>query len=92
MYRGQTPGVARVEQLQEIKGFPAANLSQDDSVGPVPKRRFQQVADGDGGKIVLRRSGFEAHEVVLRKMDFRRVLDEQNPFVRRYEFAEHIEQ
>jgi len=69
--------VAGIEQLQKIKGFPAANLSQDDSVGPVAKRGFQQVADRDGGKIVLRLSSFEAHEVVLHKMDFRCVLDDR---------------
>src|SRR5262245_44452535 len=73
--------VAGVEQLQKVKRLSASDLTQDDSVGAVTESGLQKVPDGDGRETVLRLSCFEPDEVILSKVEFRRVFDQQNPFV-----------
>jgi len=57
--------VPGVKKLQEVEGFAAANLTQDDSVGPVAQRRFQEIPDGHGRHAVLFAAGLESNDVLL---------------------------
>jgi hypothetical protein len=38
MNSGERTGVAGIQELQEVEGFTAANLSEDDAIRPVAKR------------------------------------------------------
>src|SRR5260370_25569496 len=57
---GKRPGVTGVEELQEIEGFSASNLPEDDAVRAVPERGFEEIPDGDRGEPVLFPRGFKA--------------------------------
>jgi hypothetical protein len=80
-----------VEELQEIEGLSSTYFAEDDSVRPVAKGGFEEVPDGDGGQTVLRLPCFEADQVVLGQVNFRRVFDEEDTFIRRDELPEGIE-
>ena len=41
MNSGECTGVASIQELQEVEGFAAANLPEDDAIRPVAKRRLQ---------------------------------------------------
>src|SRR4029077_21039037 len=72
-------------------GLSSTYFAKDDSVGPVTKRGFEEVPDGDSGQTVLRLPRFEADQVVLGQVNFRRVFDEEDTFIGRDELAEDIE-
>src|SRR6267142_2330854 len=76
-----------VEELQEIEGLSSTYFAKDDSVGPVAKGGFEEVPDGDGGQTVLRLPRFEADQVVLGQVNFRRVFDEEDTFIGRDELV-----
>src|SRR5204863_10134617 len=80
-----------VEELQEVEGLSSAYFAKDDSVRPVAKGGFEEVPDGDGGQTVLRLPRFESDKVVLCQVNFRRVFDEEDTFIRRSELPEGIE-
>jgi len=40
--------VAGIQQLQEVKSLASSNFSQDDAVGAMPQRGFEEVPDCDG--------------------------------------------
>src|ERR1700693_988437 len=80
-----------VEELQEIEGLSSTYFAKDDSVRPVAKGGFEEVPDGDGGQAVLRLPHFEADQVVLVHVNFRRVFDEEDTFIGRDELPEDIE-
>src|SRR5205085_8310235 len=69
----------------------AANLAEQDAVRPVAERRFQEVADRHPGKALLRRTAFEPHEVRMRQVNLRGVLDQKNSLFFRYKLAEDIQ-
>src|SRR5258708_1632670 len=39
--------MARVQRLQQVEGLGAANLTDEDAIGPVPQCRAKQICDGD---------------------------------------------
>ena len=82
--------MTRVEKLKKIEGLASADFPENQTVGSVTKRGFEEFADRDGGKPVLRLPCFETDKVVLAHMNFGRVLDQDNPFIGGNEFPEHI--
>src|SRR5581483_2613455 len=70
-----------VEQLQEVEGFRAAYLAQQDPVRAVTQAGFEQVADRDRGQPTLFRPRFKAYEIWDVNLDFCRVLNHQYTFV-----------
>ncbi len=57
--RAQRSGMARVENLQEIEGFPAPNLAKNDPVRCEPQRVFHQIANRNFLAAFRRRLRFE---------------------------------
>jgi hypothetical protein len=55
--------VARIQELKQLERFASSNFSQQNTIGTVPQRGFEKVANGDGGYAVLLPAGFEANEV-----------------------------
>ena len=45
---GERAAVSGVEGLQQVGGFAAAHLANDDVIGPVPQGVAHEVADTDG--------------------------------------------
>ena len=91
MNGGQRPRVTRIQKLQKIEGFTAANLTEQYSVRAVTKSGFEQVADRYAGKAVLRVACFKPDEVRLGDLNFRGVLNQENPLFLGYESAEDIQ-
>ena len=75
-----------VEKLQEIERLASPDFAQDQPVGPVPKRSFEEITNGDGRQSVLCLPRFETDNVVLIHVNFRSVLYEQNSFIAGNEF------
>ena len=67
------------------------DFPKNQTIGPVTKRSFEEIPDRDGGQPVLRLPCLEADKVVLAHVNFGGVFDEDNPFIGRDEFPEHIE-
>ncbi len=76
MDRRKRSGVASVERLEKIKGFPAPHFAQDDPIGPVAKGRPQEIPDRDRRQAGMIATGFEAHQVGLVDLDLGPVFDE----------------
>jgi hypothetical protein len=83
--------MTRVQELEQLKGFAAPNLTQQNSIGPVPKRRLQKISNGHRTNTVLFLARFEANELRVIQLDFSGVLNEQNAFVFRNEFGANSE-
>ena len=81
-----------LRSCKKIEGLASANFAEDQPVGPVTKRCFEKIPNGDGGQAVLRLPRFETDKIVLAHMNFGGVLDEENPFIGGNEFPEDIEQ
>src|SRR6266851_8410360 len=81
----------RIQQLEQFKGLTAADLTKQNTVGPMPKSRFQQIANRHGWNSTLFTTRFKAHEVGVAQLDLRGVFDEQDPFVIGNEFGEDSE-
>src|ERR1700677_2017492 len=92
MNRAKAPGVSCVEQLEKIERLAPANFSKNQPVGPMPKRRFEEISNTDGWQAVLWLSRFETDQIVLAHVNLGGVLDEQNPFIGRNELPKNIEQ
>lgn len=84
--------MARVEELEQVKRLAAANLAEDDSVGPVTQGSLEKIPNRDGWQPVLRLPRFKPDKVRLLQLNFRRVFDEENSLVVPNEFAEDVEQ
>ena len=67
---GKCPRVTRIQKLQKIEGFTATNLTEQDTVRAVTKSGFEQVADRDARKAVLRVAGLEPDEVRAGRFEF----------------------
>ena len=84
------PRVSGIEKLQKIESLAASYLAQDDSVGTMSKRGFQEVANRHGGEPILFLSGFKPNEVLLAHVNLGRVLDQQYAFVVGDELPENV--
>ena len=91
MYGGKASRVSGVEKLQEIEGLASADFPEDNPIGPVSKRCFEEISNGDCRQAVLRLPRFETDKIVLTHVNFRGVLDEQNTLIPRDESPEDIE-
>jgi hypothetical protein len=89
--RGEAPGMASIQELQQIKRLPSADFTKNDAVGPMAKSGFQKIANTDRRNAVLSLSRFEANQVVVIHVDFGSVFDKQDSFVWRNEFAKDIQ-
>ena len=77
-----------VQELQEIEGFAAANLPENDAVRAMAESSFEEIADGHCRKAVLLPACFKSDEVLLREVNLGSVLNHKNPFVLGNEFSE----
>ena len=57
---GKRARVSRVQELQKVEGFAAANFPKNDAVRAVAEGRFQEIANGYCWKAVLFAAGFKA--------------------------------
>jgi len=80
-----------VQCLKQIEGFPTTYLSHDDSVRPVAQRCLQQVAHGHGWQSGLFAAGFKPYQVALANVEFRRVFNQENPFIIRNGVSKDIQ-
>ena len=83
MYGGKAPRMTRIEKLEKIESLPSANLAQDNPIGTVTERGFEQVANGNGGKAILLPPRFESDLVLVRELNLCRVFNQQQTLVRR---------
>src|SRR5579859_3713893 len=81
-----------VEGLKQVEGFSPANLTDNDAVGPVAKRGFEQVPDGDCRDSVLLSAGLEANENRFVDLDFGGVFDQHDAFFVGDESGEDIQE
>jgi len=51
------PGMPRVKDLQKVKGFAAADFTDNDPVGLVSERSFQQITDCHCWNLTLENNG-----------------------------------
>jgi hypothetical protein len=67
--------MARVQRLQQIARFGAADFPNEDSIGPMAQGGAEQVGNGDGRKRRfvpqggLRTSSLQAHQIRLLEMN-----------------------
>ena len=77
--------MARVQRLQQVERFAAADLADEDAIGPMPKRRAEQVRDGDRrqrrflSERRLRAPGLEPQHVRFVEMNLGGFLDHDDP-------------
>lgn len=83
--------MAGIQQLQQIKGFSASNFTEQDTVGPMPESRFQQVADRDGRRAVLLAAGLEPNEVLMGQLNLRRIFDKKDALIGGNELSKRCE-
>src|SRR3954447_15434687 len=85
MDRTEASEVTGVEGLQEVEGFGAAHLADDDAIGAVPQGCAEQVGDRDRGqrRLVpqwhLRSPRLESEQIGFVEMDLRGLLDHHDP-------------
>ena len=91
MNGGECPRVTRIQMLQKVEGFTAANLTEQYSVRAVTKSGFEQVADRYARKAALRLTRLKPDEVGLGDLNLRCVLNQENPLFLGYESAEDIQ-
>ena len=85
--------VAGVHRLQHVEALGAADLADDDAVGPHAKRVAHEVADRDlAATLDVRRARLESHDVLLLQLQLDGVLDRDDALVARDERGEHVEQ
>ncbi len=73
--------VTGVQRLEHVERFAAADLTDDEPVGPHPQRRPHQRPDRDTpGPLRVRRARFEPHHVRLREPQLGRLLDGDDAF------------
>src|SRR5713226_3776548 len=86
---GQRAGVPGVQELQEIKCFATANLSENDAVRAVAEGSHEEFADGDCWKAILFTAGFKPNEIFLGEVNLGRVFDNKHPLILRNEFSQY---
>ncbi|MFN7984270.1 MAG: hypothetical protein U0Q11_20685, partial [Vicinamibacterales bacterium] len=59
----QRPRVSGVERLEEVVGFPAAHLPDEDPIRSVAQRGAEQVAHGHRVQVTLCASFLESHHI-----------------------------
>ena len=79
-----------VEGLQQVGGFAAAHLADDDVIGPVPQGVAHEIADGDGSLLQPPRLEPDAVRAVDAQLEG--VLDGDDPLVVGQECDEGVEQ
>ena len=76
--------MTRVHGLQHVERFLAADLADDDAVGPHTQAVDQQFAlPHRAAAFEIRRAGFQAHHVRLLQLQFGRVFDGDDAFFAR---------
>src|SRR6266542_6628457 len=81
----QAAEMARVQRLQQVEGFSAADLTDEDAIGPVPQCRAKQICDGDRwqrcllSEGCLRAAGLQPNDVRFVEVNLRRLLDQDDP-------------
>ena len=73
---GDAAGMAGVPGLQHVEGFGAADLADDDAVGPKPQRRAHQIGHGDDAGF-----GAQRHAIGRRALQLARILDQDHPLI-----------
>ena len=90
--RGQRPGVAGVQRLQQVERFPAAHLANNDPVRPMSQRRAKQLANRHGRQAGLLPAGLKPDEVGAINLKFRGVLDEDHAIVQWQEGRQRVQE
>src|SRR2546422_3675146 len=72
-----------VDRAQVGKGLLAAQLAEQNAVGAQPQRRFAQILRADAGEALVAPRIEKAHRIALRGPQLARVLDHDEPLVRR---------
>ena len=81
--RGQRSVVAGVHRLEHVERLGAANLADDDPVGPHPECVANEVANAHLALAFhVRRARLERDDVPLEQPELGRVLDSDDPLVR----------
>ena len=84
--------VAGIHRLQHVEGFFAADLADDDAVGPHAQAVDQQLPLADGAvSFHVGRPGLQADDILLLDLQFGRVLNGDQAFGLRDVLREHVE-
>ena len=75
MDSGKRARMSGVECLQQVEGFSAADLTQNDPVRPVPQSRAQQIPDRDGRQVRLAAARLKPNHVVFCNLNLSSLLD-----------------
>ena len=91
--RGQRAVVARVHRLEHVERLGAADLADDDPVGPHAECVADELADADLAlSFDVRRTRLERDDVPLQQPQLGRVLDGDDPLGRRNEGGDGVQQ
>lgn len=83
MNGGQTAAVARVESVHQIKGLTAANLTNNQSVGPHAKGIADEISDCQEPNPFSRfGAALKPDDVWVTELEFSCILDRYEPFTR----------
>ena len=78
----KTPVVAGIHRLQHVERFFAADLADDDAVGPHTEGVDDELALPDGALALdVGGAGLETHHMALTQLQFRRILDRHDALV-----------
>ena len=84
--------MAGVHRLEHVQGLRAADLADDDPIGPHAQGVADELADLDlAHPFDVRRPGLERHDVVLLELKLRRVLDRDDALAGRDEGAHRVQ-
>ena len=75
MDRAQRAGVACIQQLEQIERLASSNFPQQNTIGPVPERSFEKVANRYRRYPGLLTASLEANEIRMNKLYLRCVFD-----------------
>ena len=90
--RRQRPLVTGVHRLEHVQRLGAANLADDDPVGPHAQRVADQLADPDLALALdVRRPRLEPHPVLLLQLQLGRILDRHDALVLRDRGRERVQ-
>src|SRR6266853_2698791 len=84
--------MSAVDRAQVRERLLAAQLAEQNAVGAQPQRRFAQVLRTDAGEPLVASRIEKTHRIALRGPQLARVLDHDQPLVRRNLFKQRVEQ
>ena len=76
MDRTPRSGVARIQELEQVERLTSPNFPEQNTIGAMPQRGFEKIANGYSGYSALLTARFEPNKIRLGKLYLRGVFDQ----------------